>query len=158
MWLGAIGIAVTLLGMGIFFIVMGFEAKAMIRDVTTGADAVEFGVPEGVLVADAKTAEAEAKVIKKHTFGRYGPYADMDRDDPNRATYIKDLTLRNALNLSVMGFGVANLAIGTGAVIIVLGLGTLGLAVPVLYSLTKKEEIKTPESRSHAGEEMLAVA
>ncbi len=50
-----------------------------------------------------------------------------------RDSYLNGLTLRNSLNMAVMGFGVADLAIGTGAVIILLGIATLGLAVPVLY-------------------------
>ncbi len=90
-----------------------------------------------MLVNDAKTAEAEAEVIKEHTFGRYGPYADMERDDPNRDTYLKGLTLRNALNLAVVGFGVTDLAIGTGAISIVLGLIVGGLAIPVHYAVMR---------------------
>lgn len=130
---------------GVFFVVMGFEAKSTIRtalaeeNVTTSKDAVEFGVPGGVLVDDARTAEAQAAVIKKHSIDRYGLYSEMERDDPNRATYIKGLTLRNSLNLSVLGFGVADLAIGTGAMIIVLGIGTMSLGALALHNLTATE-------------------
>ena len=55
----------------------------------------------------------------------------MERDGPNKDVYIKGLALRNALNLKVVGFGVGDLAIGLGAVIIVLGVIFAGLAVPV---------------------------
>ncbi len=55
----------------------------------------------------------------------------MERDDPRRETYITGLTLRNSLNLAVVSFGVADLAIGLGVVTIVLGLIIAGLAVPV---------------------------
>ena len=81
-----------------------------------------------------------------HSFDRYGRYTDMDRDDPNREAYIRGLTLRNSLNMAVMGFGVANLAIGTGAAIIVLGLGTLSLGVPALFGITREEKalVATP--------------
>lgn len=64
----------------------------------------------------------------------------MDRDDPNRDAYIKGLTLRNSLNMAVMGFGIADLAIGTGAVIIMMGAGTLAFVAPVLFFTTAKEE------------------
>ena len=153
LWIGALGLGLLLLGLGTFFVVLGFEAKDTIRTalaeegVMTSADAVEFGVPAGVLVDDAKTAEAQANVIKMHSIDRYGRYADMDRDDPNRDTYIKGLTLRNALNMAVMGFGVADLAIGTGAVIMVLGVGTAALGVPVLYGLEREE----PEAAAKTG-------
>ena len=81
--------------LGTLFMVTGLDAKDMIRtalaeeNVTTGADAVEYGVPAGVLVTDAKTADAQTEVIKKHSFDRYGRYTDMDRDDPNREAYLK---------------------------------------------------------------------
>lgn len=145
LWMGALVLGLLLVGMGTFFVVLGFEAKDTIRaaladeGVTTSADAVEFGVPGGVLVADAKTAEAQANVIKMHSINRYGRYTEMDRDDPNRDAYINGLTLRNSLNLAVLGFGVASLAIGTGAIIIVLGVGTAALGVPLLYGIAKEE-------------------
>jgi len=91
-------------------------------------------LPVGVVVTDAKTAEAQAEVIKKHSFDRYGRYADMDRDDLNREAYLNGLTLRNSLNMAVMGFGVADLAIGMGAVIVLMGVGTLAFVAPVLLT------------------------
>ena len=146
MWLGALALGLVFVGFGAFFIVMGLDAKDMIRtaladeNVTTGADAVEFGVPAGLLVNDAKTAEAEAEVIKMHSINNYGRYTEMERNDPNRAEYIKGLALRNALNMAVMGFGVADLAIGTGVVIVLMGAGTLALVAPALYFVTAEEE------------------
>ena len=158
LWTGAIAVGVAFLALGIFFVIQGFDAKATIREaladenVTTSSDAVEFGVPGGLLVQDAKTAEAQAEVIKMHSIDRYGLYSEMERDDPNRATYIKGLTLRNALNLSVLGFGVADLAIGTGAMIIVLGAGTLALVAPALYVMTAAtESVVTLKRGSPAG-------
>ena len=150
LWIEALALALLFVGLGALFIVTGLEAKGMIRDaliaenVTTSADAVEFGVPAGVLVTDAKTAEAQPEVIKMHSFDRYGRYADMDRDDPNRDAYLKRLTLRNFLNMAVMGFGVADLAIGAGAVIILMGVGTLAFVAPVLYLVTAKEKDEFP--------------
>ncbi len=41
------------------------------------------------------------------------------------------MTLRNSLNLAVIGFGMADMAIGLGALTIVLGLIIAGLAAPV---------------------------
>lgn len=145
-WAGALALGLLFVGLGAMFIFTGLEAKDTIRaalaeeNITTSADAVKFGVPAGVLVTDAKTAEAMAEVIKMHSFDRYGRYSDMDRDDPNRAAYIKGLTLRNSLNMAVMGFGLANLAIGTGAIIILMGVGTMAFVAPVLYHATAKEE------------------
>ena len=86
-------------------------------------------------VVDAKTALAQAEVIKRHSREQYGRYTDMAWDDPNRDHYIRGLTLQNALNLAVLAFGVADLAIGTGVVVILLGVAILGFGVPATYLL-----------------------
>lgn len=133
----AVAIAM-LLGIGMvvvggIFIAMGLDAKAEIREallkerVITSRDSP---IP-GVLVEDADTARAQQDSIEAHTFGSFGPYSGMERDDPNRDVYLKGLTLRNALNLAVVGFGVADLAIGMGWIAVVLGLIIAGFAIPV---------------------------
>ena len=132
-------VAAALLGlgmasMGTIFVLKGLEAKAEIEmalvkeRVITSKDAP---IP-GVMVTDAPTAQAQQDVIEAHTYGKWGPYSEMDREDPNRVSYLKGLTLRNALNMAVMGFGVADLAIGTGVVTIVLGLAMSGFGLVVL--------------------------
>ena len=50
---------------------------------------------------------------------------------PNLEVYLNGLTIRNALTLAIVGFGVGDMAIGLGAVTIVLGLIIAALAVPV---------------------------
>ena len=161
LWVGALAFGLLFIVLGTLFMVIGLDAKDMIQtaladeNVTTSADAVEYGVPAGVVVTDAKTAEAQAEVIKKHSFDRYGRYADMDRDDLNREAYLNGLTLRNSLNMAVMGFGVADLAIGMGAVIVLMGVGTLAFVAPVLYITTAKEGEAEPTVK--AGAPALAV-
>ncbi len=124
---------------GTIFMLMGVDAKGGIREallkekVITSADSA---IP-GVLVEDVRTAKAQQDAIESHTFGRFGPYSGMERDDPNRDVYLKGLTLRNALNLGIVGFGLADLAIGVGGVTVVLGLIIAGLAVPVHLLMVK---------------------
>ncbi len=135
----AILLGIGMIALGVIFILMGYGAKSDIREallkekVITGADSA---IP-GVLVEDVETAKAQQDTIEAHTFGRFGPYSGMERDDPNRDVYIKGLTLRNALNLAVVGFGVADLAIGIGWVTVVLGLMIAGLAIPVHLLMMK---------------------
>lgn len=140
---GAVIVAVLLgIGMvvlGSIFVYMGFDAKGDIKEalrqekVITSKDAT---IP-GVLVEDAATARAQQDAIEAHTFGRFGPYSGMERDDPNRDVYLKGLTLRNALNLAAVGFGVGDMAIGLGAVTVVLGLIIGALAVPVHFLVAR---------------------
>ena len=135
----AILLGIGMIALGVTFVLMGYGAKSDIREallkerVITGADSA---IP-GVLVEDVETAKAQQDTIEAHTFGRFGPYSGMERDDPNRDAYIKGLTLRNALNLAVVGFGVADLAIGIGWVTVVLGLMIAGLAIPVHLLMMK---------------------
>jgi hypothetical protein len=86
-------------------------------------------------VDDAETARAQADVIKEHTLGTWGPYSELPRDDPRRAQFIDGVTLRTALNAAAMGFGVTELVIGTGILVLIAGAATLVLATPGLYFL-----------------------
>ena len=146
LWLGALALGIVFIAVGTMFMVTGFNAKDMItnelvaQDISLGKDAVEFGGAPGDLVNDAATAEIEAKIIALHTDGKYGVYSSLDRDDPHRDDILTGLPLRNSLNMAVMGYGLANLAIGTGAVIVLMGAGTLALVAPVLHLAMNKEE------------------
>ena len=141
LWVGGVGLSFGLIAVGILFIVMAMDAKVQIRaelvseQVMTSADAAIPGVP----VTDAKTAQAQADVIKAHSHERYGLYSEMGRDDPNRQTYLSGMTLRNSLGLAVLAFGLSDLALGSGAVLLILGLAARGFGVPVLYWLRVPE-------------------
>ena len=135
----AIILGIGMVVLGSIFMVMGFAAKGDIREALVRENVItsdDAPVP-GVLVQNVETAKAQAVAIESHTFGRFGPYSSMDRDDPNRETYLKGLTLRNSLNLAVVGFGVADMAVGVGAVTIVLGIIIAGLAVPIHLLMTR---------------------
>ncbi len=47
------------------------------------------------------------------------------------------MTIRNSLNLAVVGFGVADMAMALGAVTMVLGLIISGFAIPVHLLVTQ---------------------
>ena len=137
---GAVLVGIGMIVVGSLFVAMGMDARGEIREalrkekVITSKDAT---IP-GVLVEDVATARAQQDVIEDHTFGRFGPYSGMERDDPNRDVYLKGLTLRNALNLAIVGFSLADMAIGLGAVTIMLGLMTLALAAPIHWLFIRK--------------------
>ena len=138
----AIVLGIGMVVLGSIFIVMGLDARGDIREALVKENVITSGdasIP-GVLVRDADTAKAQAVAIESHTFGRFGPYSSMERDDPNREAYLKGLTKRNSLNLAVVGFGITDLAVGLGAVTIVLGLIIAGLAIPVHLLMMKMRE------------------
>lgn len=74
-----------------------------------------------------------AQVIDHHALAATGgkTYAELDKDDPLRATAMNASFLRASLFTSVVAYGVAAFAIGMGIVLIL-----LGLAVRVLDERT----------------------
>ena len=139
----AVALGLGMMALGGIFIAMGLDAKGEVREalvkeqVITSSDTPIPGVP----VEDAETARAQQDAIESHTFGRWGPYSSLDRDDPRRDTYVTGLTLRNSLNLAVLGFGVADLATAMGAVTMVLGLIIAGFAVPVHLLVARSQRV-----------------
>jgi hypothetical protein len=139
----AILLGIGMIALGSIFVALGYDAKNDIKaalrkeQVITAPDSV---IP-GVLVEDADTAKAQADAIEAHTFGRFGPYSQLPREDPNRETYLNGLILRNALNLAVVGFGVGDLAIGVGFITIVLGAIIAALAAPVMSHPGRNESL-----------------
>ena len=142
-WVASVLVGRAFIVLGVVFIVLSNGAKDEIRtamiaeDVTTGDDA---SIPNA-LVQDVETARAEEAVLTEHTRGCNGPYTSMDREDPNRESYLKGLTLRNSLNLSIMGFGVADLALGVGVVAILMGASTMLLTSTALYAVRRLSSI-----------------
>ena len=70
------------------------------------------------------SAYAQAQVINKHALEATGgkTYAELEQDDPVRATAMSASFLRASLFTSVVAFGVAAMAAGIGLVFILIGL------------------------------------
>ena len=75
------------------------------------------------------TAFQEAQMIEKHYLESTGgkTYAEIDREDPNRATAQTASFLRASLFTSVISFGVAAMAFGLGLVLLLIGFGLYAL-------------------------------
>ena len=135
LWIVPVVIGLVFVAAGAYTISEGFGARDLVRaeladeQVKTSDTA---SIP-GAWVTDVATAEVQAATIKEHTFGQFGPYSGMERDDPNRATYLDGLTLRNSLNMAVLGFKISELVVGIGALIVGLGVAHIALLAPVLY-------------------------
>lgn len=69
------------------------------------------------------TAFQQAQMIEKHYLESTGgkTYAEIDREDPLRATAMNASFLRASLFTSVVSFGVAALAFGLGLVLLLVG-------------------------------------
>jgi len=71
------------------------------------------------------TAYCQAKVIDKHTLEATNgkTYAELDREDPLRATAMNGAFLQASLFTSVLAFGISVMAVAMGVVFILIGLG-----------------------------------
>lgn len=95
------------------------------ESVTVAADAsCQAGEP----VDGPVTAWCQAEVINTHALEATGglTYAELGRDDPLRAVAASASFLRASLFTSVVAYGVAAMAMGVGAVFVLIG------AVPVV--------------------------
>jgi hypothetical protein len=81
-------------------------------------------------VAGPFTAYCEAKVIEEHALEATGGlyYAELDREDPLRATAAQAAFLQSSLFTSVVAFGVAAMAVAVGLLFVLIGLGIRDVA------------------------------
>ena len=91
------------------------------ENITIGDDA---NCMAGEQVNGPITAFCQADLINEHALAATDglTYAEMDRDDPRRATAMNASFLRASLFTSVVAYGVAAMAAGLGVVLLFLGI------------------------------------
>lgn len=122
--------------LGVLLIVGGIGTWTVVRStladqrITTPDDAC---LPERA-VTGPFTAYCQAKIIEKHTLDitEGQTYAELDREDPRRATAMNASFLQASLFTSILAFGVAAMAIGIGVLFILIGLGIRDVSGHVL--------------------------
>ncbi|MDO5535874.1 MAG: aromatic ring-opening dioxygenase LigA [Propionibacteriaceae bacterium] len=114
--------------LGLIFVIAGGTTYVMVsqelsRANITVADDADFLA--GDKVDGPFSAYSQAQIIDKHalasTEGK--TYAELDREDPLRNVAMNASFLRASLFTSVVAFGVAAMAMGTGLAFILAGLG-----------------------------------
>src|SRR3954470_15530924 len=98
-WIGAVVFGVCLAGGGAFMIVEGRSAHDEVRDTLASEKIVtpeDAGIPTAPVTGPD---EAKADIIREHVLKITGgkTYAELDKNDPNRNTYVTSVTLRTAL-------------------------------------------------------------
>lgn len=144
-WVGAILFGFVLVGAGLFMVT---EARAANRDVreTLSSERIvtpeDAGIPLAPVTGPAE-AKAQAEIIREHALTITGgkTYAELARDDPNRNTYLQSVTLRTALMESYLAFKVADLVLGVGIIIALLGAShvVLGVYLAVVTAPTRRQ-------------------
>ena len=124
-WVGAVLFGLSLVGAGLFMV---NEGRAAHDDVMEALAAERIVTPADALLPNAPVtgpaeAKAQADTIWKHVMTQTGgkTYAELSRDDPLRATYLQSVTLRTALMESYLAFKVADLVVGVGILVALMG-------------------------------------
>ncbi|TXK19705.1 aromatic ring-opening dioxygenase LigA [Homoserinibacter sp. GY 40078] len=122
---GIVGGALLIAAAGTVWIAVSTQLRA--ENITIPEDAIAF---QGATVQGPITAYIQADIIQTHTLemSEGKTYAELDRDDPMRATVMNASFLRASLFTSVVSFGVAALAAGIGVLSIFFGAALRGLA------------------------------
>lgn len=111
------GIALIVVGV-IVWIMVSTQLRA--ENITIPDDAIAF---QGATVQGPLTAYVQADIIQTHALhaSEGKTYAELEQDDPVRATMMNASFLRASLFTSVVSFGVAAFAIGVGVLFILVG-------------------------------------
>ncbi|HEX6301032.1 MAG TPA: aromatic ring-opening dioxygenase LigA [Acidimicrobiia bacterium] len=111
---------ILILGGAATWIIVSSELAA--QNITVADDASCLAGDE---VNGPLSAYCQAQVIDQHARESTGglTYAELDREDPLRATAMNASFLRASLFTSVVAFGVAGMAMLMGIVFILIGLG-----------------------------------
>jgi len=126
-------VAIILMVVGAGMVIAGGTTYMMVSSqlkaerITVSEDAARFA---GQAVTGPFTAYQEALIIEKHaleaTNGR--TYAELEREDPLRATAMNGSFLRASLFTSVVAFGVSALVSATGGIFLLLGWALRGVS------------------------------
>jgi uncharacterized protein YjeT (DUF2065 family) len=121
------GLILGLSGVGTWALV---QTNLADENITVAEDADRFA---GQAVDGPFTAWSEAAIIEKHALeaSEGKTYAEMDREDPARATVMNGSFLRASLFTSVVSFGIAAMAMGLGIVFVLIGYALRKVATPL---------------------------
>jgi len=126
--LGVISLVVGITVAGVAFSKQVWMTDAMKQEkVELAALGVKDAQP-GVMIASAEQAQLAADTVRGHRHGIAPTYSDLLAGGKYDPTNVKDLLYAQALNLEnylylgVLGFGVAQLAMGVGAFGVLTGL------------------------------------
>ncbi len=149
-WIGAIAFGIVLAAAGLVMVNQGRAAHNDVRDTLAQEKIVtaeDSDIPL-VAVTGPKEAKAQADAIRQHALKMTGgkTYAELARDDPNRATVLNSVNLRAALMESYMAFKVADLVVGMGLIVVALGLShvALGTYLGIVAIRKPSEEATAP--------------
>lgn len=149
LWMLVLVLAVISLVLGTVFIVQGATKSAWMSEamrteqVTLGLSSES--IAEGNFIDSAAEAQKAADTIREHRRSIAPTYNDLlggakfNVSDPVQLTYAQAMNMENYLYMAVLGFGVAQMALGIGVFMLVVA-AALGLVGIALYKRDRKVE------------------
>jgi len=143
-WTGLIGFGLVLIVSGLFMVGQGMSARDEVTSTLADEHIITSQNAEIPLkpVTGPDEAKAQADIIKQDALNITGgkTYAELDRNDPNRNLYLNSVVLRTALMQSYMAFKVADLVMGVGALVAVLGAAQMVLGLYLGFVVVRRPE------------------
>ncbi len=142
-------LAMLVLFLGVVAVVLGvvFIAQGMAKDDllvrAMQQEKITLGIPteelaEGEMIDNAEEAEDAGDTVREHRHGISPTYGELlggkqyDPTDTTQLKYAQALNLENYLYLAVLGFGVTQVVIVSGAFMIITGLALGGTGTALL--------------------------
>lgn len=147
LWMLVLVLAVISLVLGTVFIVQGVTKSAWMSEamrteqVTLGLSSE--AIAEGELIDSATEAQKAADTIREHRRSIAPTYNDLlggakfNVSDPVQLTYAQAMNMENYLYMAVLGFGVAQMALGIGVFMLVVAAALVLIGI-ALYKRDKK--------------------
>ena len=140
-WLILLALAIVAFALGTVFVVQGVTKSAWISD-TLRAENVTLGLSQDEIakgnVVDSAAEAQQASAILRADRQKIAPTytallagGKFNASDPVQLTYAQAMNMENSLNLVVLGFGVAQMALGAGVfmLVIAIALGIISLVL-----------------------------
>ncbi len=131
-------VAIISIAMGGFFISQGVSKGNLVVEAMR-LEKVTYGGADGEIdgiIDTPQEAQIMAGILREHRLDSYGYYSELERDDPDRETILKAITMENSLNLAQLAYGLSDVVKATGAFMIIIGLA-LGVTGYALRSTAK---------------------
>jgi hypothetical protein len=138
-------IGVVALAMGIVFVQQAFTQESwLVEAMKTEQIAMPDG--SGTIVDSSQLAQAAGDLVREHRHTISPTYGDLlggknfDPTNPTQITYLQAMNIENYLYLAVTAFGVFTVVKGTGAFMILMGIG-LGATGFALWRTGKGSQV-----------------
>jgi hypothetical protein len=163
-----ISILATILGFisivigGIFIGIAQHENSyitSQLRDQGVTLGLTQDQIAKGEVVHNAAEAQTAAATLAKHlksiapsysALMASNPSGRFDPTNPTDLTYGQGLNLLNSMNIVILGYGVVEAITGTGAALVVVGLGLATGGLIMLKLAAKREEVRVKQYETEA--------